>query len=70
MNKTTFENWFDEFFKESWIEIETDIDFTNLVPISTNSSLHIYEERYIIDNKIYRLLYSIDNDNPIVEILI
>ena len=54
-----------------WIEIKTDIDFSKYKPISTNNSLHIYEEQYEIDGNKYRLLYIIGGDNkPIIETLI
>lgn len=54
-----------------WIEIKTDIDFSQYYPISTNNSLHIYEEQYEIDGNKYRLLYIIGGDNePIIETLI
>jgi hypothetical protein len=62
--------WIEKHFSETWKEIETDIDFSKHKPISTSSSLHIHEERYNIGDKIYRLLYAIDNDGePSVEIL-
>ena len=51
--------WIEKDFSETWKEIETDIDFSKYKPISTSKSLHIYEERYKIDGKKYRLLYSI-----------
>jgi hypothetical protein len=54
-----------------WIEIKTDLDFSQYDPISTNNSLHIYEEQYEIDGNKYRLLYIIGGDNkPIIETLI
>lgn len=52
--------WIEKYFSETWKEIETDIDFSKYKPISTSKSLHIYEERYKIDGKKYRLLYPID----------
>ncbi len=64
------EEWIKEYFKETWKEIETDIDFSKYEPISTSSSLHIYEERYEIDGKTYRLLYAIGYDGePLIEVL-
>lgn len=61
-------DWMDEYFKEQWLEIETDIDFTDETPVETHNSLHIYEERYIIENETYRLLYAIGhNDDPLIE---
>lgn len=62
--------WIEKYFSENWREIETDIDFSKHKPISTSNSLHIHEERYKIGDKIYRLLYAIDNDGePSVEII-
>jgi len=57
-----------EYFKDQWVEIETDIDFTDETPFETHNSLHIYEERYVIENETYRLLYVIgDNSEPLIE---
>lgn len=57
-------------FNETWKEIETDIDFSKYEPISTSNSFHIYEERYEIDDKKYRLLYVIGYDaDPSIEVL-
>jgi hypothetical protein len=58
--------------KENWKDIETDIDFSKYEPISSSSSsLHIHEEIYLIEGKIYRLLYAIGYEGkPNVEILI
>ena len=57
--------------KEIWKEIETNIDFSKHEPISTSSSLHIYEERYEINEETYRLLYAIGYDgNPLIEVLL
>jgi len=54
-----------------WVEAETDIDFSKYEPISMSNSLHIYEERYEIDGKTYRLLYAIGYEgNPLIEILL
>lgn len=38
-------------------------------PTETSNSLHIYEEKYVIDGETYRLLYSISDPNspPTVE---
>ena len=69
--KTPTQKWIEEYFKENWKEVKTDIDFTKFEPISTSSSLHIYEERFEIDDKKYRLLYVIGQDGePSVEILV
>lgn len=57
--------------KETWEEIETNIDFCKYRPISTGGSLHIYEERYCVNGKTYRLLYPIGYEAaPIVQILL
>ena len=62
--------WIEKYFSETWKEIETDIDFSKFEPISTSSSLHIFEELYEIDGKKYRLLYTIGFDGePSIEIL-
>ena len=62
------EKWINEHFKDEWTKIETDIDFTDETPFETHSSLHIYEERYIIENETYRLLYAIGhNSDPLIE---
>jgi len=65
------EEWIKEYFKETWKEIETDIDFSIYEPISKRNSLHIYEERYEIEGKTYRLLYAIGYEGePLVEVLL
>lgn len=65
------QKWIKKYFSENWNEIETDIDFTKYEPISTNSSLHVWEERYEIDGKKYRLLYEIGYEGgPSIEVLI
>lgn len=65
------EEWIKKYFNETWKKIDTDIDFSKYEPISTSNSLHIYEERYEIDGKKYRLLYAIGYDNePSIEVLI
>jgi hypothetical protein len=64
--------WIETFFKEQWIEVQDcEIDFSEHEPISTGSSLHIYEERYQISDDTYRLLYAIgsDSDEPLIEVL-
>lgn len=64
------QEWIKEYFKETWKEVKTDIDFSKYNPISTGSSLHIYEERYEIEGKTYRLLYAIGYDGePLIEVL-
>ena len=66
----SMEEWIEKYFNETWKEIETDIDFSKYEPISTSNSLHIYEERYEIDGKKYRLLYAIGYDaDPSIEVL-
>ncbi len=63
--------WIEKYFSEQWKEIGVDIDFNKCEPISTSSSLHIFEERYEIENNTYRLLYAIGYDgDPNVEILV
>lgn len=70
MDEKTTQKWIEKYFKETWKEVETDIDFSKYKPISTSNSLHIYEERYKIDNKTYRLLYAIGYDvEPLIEVL-
>ena len=64
------QKWIKEYFKETWKKSENDIDFSKYEPISTSSSLHIYEERFLIDGRTYRLLYAIDSKEPLVEILV
>jgi hypothetical protein len=55
---------------EIWNDIKTDIDFSEHTPISTASSLHIYDERYEIDGKTYRLLYALGSEEePHVQVL-
>ena len=53
-----------------WKTVVTDIDFKKHEPISTGSSLHIYEEQYTIDGNTYRLLYGEYSDIPLIDILI
>lgn len=42
----------------------------DLEPISTSSSLHIYEEIYIVNGNAntYKLLYAIGDDTPMIEV--
>jgi hypothetical protein len=64
-------DWVNTYFSEQWEDIETDIDFSKYKPISSKNSLHIHEDRYLINNKKYRLLYEIGNtENPHIQILI
>lgn len=64
-------DWIEQYFAESWKEIETDIDFSQHEPISTSSSFHIHEEQYEIDGKKYRLLYAIGHEGkPTIEVLL
>lgn len=70
-SKSTTRAWIESYFSENWVPIKTDIDFKQYKPISTSDSLHITEERYIVDGDTYRLLYAIGyTGNPDVEILI
>jgi hypothetical protein len=64
---------------EEWIAVEDEeyerishlIESVPLEPISEHSSLHIYEERYLIENETYRLISPIGEDeNPLMEKLI
>ncbi len=65
------EEWIKEYFKETWKKTKTDIDFSKHEPVSTSNSLHIYEERYEIDGKLYRLLYLIGHEEePSIEELL
>ena len=43
--------WIEKYFSEQWKEVDVDIDFSVHEPISTSNSLHIFEERYEIENK-------------------
>jgi transcription termination factor Rho len=61
--------WLDNYFKETWEEVNPGIDFSQYTPISTSGSLHVHEERYEIEGKIYRLLYPIGKGDPIIEVL-
>lgn len=64
-------DWIERYFKENWKEIKTNIDFSKYKPIHTSNSLHVYEEGYKIDGKIYRLLYSTGSSSePLIEILV
>lgn len=67
----SMKEWVKNYFKEQWLEIDSDIDFTKYEPVYTSNSLHIYEEKYEIEGDTYRLLYSISESNskPTVEIL-
>ena len=53
-----------------WTPVDIEIDFKSLKPFQVNSSLHILEERYNVDGKIYRLLYAVGMDSVKVELLI
>lgn len=69
-SQNSVQEWIKEYFKEQWEEItdtDTDIDFKLYIPISTSNSLHIYEERYLINDITYRLLYEIGGDVPTIE---
>lgn len=51
---------------ERWVEVENDAyadihqKAQGLTPTSTNASLHVYEEQYLIDGCYYRFLWAID----------
>ena len=61
--------WIEKYFKESWEDVQTNIDFSKYEPISTGGSLHIHEECYEIDGEKYRLLYAIGSNEPLIQIL-
>jgi hypothetical protein len=65
-------DWIEKRFSETWEPIETNINFESHFPISKAFSLHVYEERYNIEGKTYRLLYPIDDKEaePLIEILL
>jgi hypothetical protein len=50
---------------ENWVEVEDAVEIRRriyedkLVPFDSSNSLHISEDRYIIDGATYRLLYAI-----------
>ena len=58
--------------EETWIEMETDIDFSQYNPIHSGGSLHIQEDRYFINGETWRLLYYIGDvsGEPLIEKLI
>ena len=58
--------------EETWVEMETDIDFSQHNPVHSCGSLHIQEDRYFIDGETWRLLYYINeiSGNPIIEKLL
>jgi len=65
-------DWIKKHFSEQWTDVENClIDFTKYDPINTSNSLHIYEERYKINNKHYRLLYTISDSKskPLIQTL-
>lgn len=71
MNDSFMKELVKKHFTDNWKQIDTDIDFSNYDPISTSNSLHIYEERYEIEGKFYRLLYPIGyNESPLIELLV
>lgn len=64
----TTEEWINDYFKEQWEEvIDCNLDFTKLTPSTTSNSLHISEERYIVGEDEYRLLYTIGGSEPSIE---
>ena len=62
-------NWFDTFFSETWKNIQTDIDFSKYEPFKISSNFHVCEKRYKISGETYRLLYTLDSNVPLIEIL-
>jgi len=63
------EAWINEYFREQWEEVTTEIDFTKLTPFKTSDSLHIFEERYEVEGEKYRLLYEISDKSwtPLIQ---
>ena len=51
---------------EIWEPCSTNIQILTFdkEPTETSNSLHIYEEKYVIDGETYRLLYVIGEDGP------
>ena len=54
----------------SWTPVDIEIDFNQFTPFDVRTSLHILEERYRIDDKVYRVLYAVGTDKIQVELLI
>lgn len=62
------QEFINKYFSEVWEVVDTNIDFSKYTPFETNDSLHVYEEKYKINNEIYRLLYAIgEHCEPIIE---
>ena len=53
-----------------WTPVDIEIDFNLFTPFDVRSSLHLLEERYNIEGKVYRLLYAVGIDDIQVELLI
>ena len=56
--------------REVWEECSSNIQILTFdkEPFEVNNSLHVFEEKYLVDGETYRLLYAIgDNSPPIVE---
>lgn len=67
----SIKEYLEELNHEQWIDIESDIDFSKETPFDTSNSLHIYCEKYFIDNETYQLIYCIGSDNkPTIQKLI
>ena len=64
--------WIERWTRETWESIETGIDFSQERAVSTASSLHVYEERYLIGGKTYRRLWPLSNPTaePLIEVLL
>ena len=62
-------DWIEEYFSESWEDIQTDIDFSKYESVNSSGSLHVHEMRYDIDGEKYRLLYAVGQEEPLVQIL-
>ena len=54
--------------QEKWEDIiECNINFSEYTPISIGSSLHVCRKEYLINGVRYRLLYTIENDEPLIQ---
>lgn len=65
---------------QQWLEILNKEEYQRIFklckatkPIKTNSSLHVHEEQYLIENRNYRIFYAIGDDeedlHPLIEML-
>jgi len=58
------DSWVLNYVAEQWEDADPSINFDELEPFDTSNSLHIYEEKYKVEDDTYRLLYVIGNDGP------